>query len=229
MTIRKIIAPLTGGERDRVVLASAFAAAKPFAAHVVALFVLPDPAEAMPFVGEGVSATVVQEIVDVAKEAADRAAVSARASLAAVAGADDVLLLDSPQHADGPSASFRDVRGNFSDCVTAAARLSDLVVLGPLSDSDKPGLTEAFESTLVETGRPVLLTAMAPARDFDGKIALAWDGSLPCAHAAIGLCANLVEFSHVPLILKSSLRSSFCASSCRDPSLPQCPCPGACA
>jgi len=200
MTIRKIIAPLTGGDRDRVVLASAFAAAKPFAAHVAALFVRPDPAEAMPFFGEGVSAVVVQEIVDVAREAADKAAALARASLHAVAGANGILLLDSPQHADTTSASFRDVQGNFTDRVTEAARLSDLVVLGPLSEGDKPALTEAFETTLVETGRPVLLTAIAPSPDFGGKIALAWDGSLSCAHAAIAALPYLARAHEVELL-----------------------------
>jgi len=200
MTIRKIIAPLTGGERDRVVLASAFAAAKPFGAHVVGLFVRPDPAEAMPFFGEGVSAVVVQEIADVAREAADSAAALAHASLHTVAEAEDVLLVETPRHAEGVSASFRDVQGNFTDRVTEAARLSDLVVLGPLNEGDKPGLTEAFETTLVQTGRPVLLTAIAPPRDFGGKTALAWDGSLSCAHAAIAALPYLALASEVELL-----------------------------
>ena len=39
MSFVKILAPLTGGTRDAVVLACAFAAAKPFHAHVAALFV----------------------------------------------------------------------------------------------------------------------------------------------------------------------------------------------
>jgi nucleotide-binding universal stress UspA family protein len=183
MTIRKIVAPLTGGERDRVVLASAFAAARPCGGHVVALFVRPDPAEAMPFFGEGVSAVVVEEIVNVAKEAADKAAAIAIASLHAVAKAESVTVLESPRRTDEASASFRDVQGNFTDCVTDAARLSDLVVFGPLSEGDKPGLTEAFENTLIETGRPVLLTAMVAPQDFAGTISLAWDGSLACSHA----------------------------------------------
>jgi hypothetical protein len=71
MAFVKILAPLTGGTRDAVVLASAFAAAKPFRAHVAALFVRPDATEAVPFFGDGVSATVVQEIADAAKVAAD--------------------------------------------------------------------------------------------------------------------------------------------------------------
>ena len=72
MAYVKILAPLTGGARDATVLASALAAAAPFKAHVVALFVRPDPSEAMPFFGEGVSGAMAQEIVDTAKEAADR-------------------------------------------------------------------------------------------------------------------------------------------------------------
>src|SRR5690348_1784933 len=96
MAIRKIIAPLTGGARDATVLASAFAAAKPFNAHVVALFVRPDPAEAMPFFGEGVSAVVVQEIVEVAKEAANKAAQDARAALQTAAGEAGVDIVEEP-------------------------------------------------------------------------------------------------------------------------------------
>lgn len=197
MSIRKIVAPLTGGERDRVVLASAFAAAKPFQAHVMALFVRPDPAEAMPFFGEGVSSVVAQEIVDVAREAADKAAEIAHVSLHDAAARDGVSIQESPSCADTVTASFRDVQGNFADCVAAAAHLSDLVVFGPLSVGDKPGLTEAFEATLVGTGRPVLLTAMAPTQGFGGKIALAWDGSLSCAHAAT---AALPYLSHAAAV-----------------------------
>lgn len=72
MAYKKILAPLTDVTRDANVLASAFAAARPFDAHVVALFVRPDSVEAKPFFGEGVSGSMVQEIVDVAKEAADK-------------------------------------------------------------------------------------------------------------------------------------------------------------
>jgi nucleotide-binding universal stress UspA family protein len=200
MTIRKIVAPLTGGERDRIVLASAFAAAKPFQAHVVALFVRPDPAEAMPFFGEGVSSVVAQEIVDVAREAADKAAAVAQASLQDAAIRDGVAVQESPKRTDAVTASFRDVQGNFADCVAAAARLSDLVVFGPLSVGDRPGLTEAFEATLVQTGRPVLLSAKAPTQGFGGKIALAWDGSQSCAHAATAALPYLSRAAAVEVL-----------------------------
>ena len=52
MGIAKILAPLTGGTRDGVVLSNAFAAAKLSNAHVAALFIRPDATEAVPFYGE---------------------------------------------------------------------------------------------------------------------------------------------------------------------------------
>lgn len=174
MTPAKILAPLTGGTRDATVLASAFAAAKLFNAHVVALFVRPDPAEAMPFFGEGVSGAVAQEIIDAAKEAADTASVTAQTALA-----------DAARNAGVDTFSWREVQGNFADQVVQASLLSDLVVFGPLSERDKPGLTEAFEAALLETGRPVLLSAQAPAKNLARRVVIGWNGSKCCAHAVI--------------------------------------------
>ena len=202
MAIVKILAPLTGGPRDAVVLASAFAAARPFHAHVVALFVRPDATEAVPFFGDGVSAQVGQEIAEAAKAAADAAIKLARASLEAAAKTAGAEIIAAPAPSGSLSASFREVLGNFADQVTLAARLSDLVVFGPLKEGDRPGLTEAFEATLLETGRPVLLSANPAQPSFCKKIALAWNESVASAHAVTAAlpflkCAESVEILSV--------------------------------
>jgi len=198
MSFVKILAPLTGGARDAIVLASAFAAAKPFNAHVDALFVRPDATEAVPFFGDGVSATVVQEIAEAAKVAADGAIKLARASIDASARAAGAKIVDRPVRGETVTISFREVLGNFADQVTLATRLSDLVVFGPLKEGDRPGLTEAFEATLLETGRPVLLSANPAPPSFCKKIALAWNESVASAHAVTAAlpflkCAESVE------------------------------------
>ena len=202
MSFVKILAPLTGGPRDAVVLASAFAAAKPFHAHVAALFVRPDATEAVPFFGDGVSAQVVQEIAEAAKVAADAAVKLARASLEAAARTAGAEIVAAPTRGMATSASFREVLGNFADQVTLAARLSDLVVFGPLKEGDRPGLTEAFEATLIETGRPVLISANPAQSSFCQKIALAWNDSVASAHAVTAAlpflkCAESVEILSV--------------------------------
>ena len=185
MSFAKILAPLTGGARDSAVLGSAFAAARPFNAHVVALFVRPDPAEAMPFFGEGVSGAVLQEIVDVARSASDKAGAEARATLAAAAAAAGIEVVAAPQKTKAATASYREVQGNFADQLARESRLSDLVVLGPLRENDKPGLMEAFEAVLLDTGRPILLTAQAPPTTIGARIAVGCDGSISSAHAVM--------------------------------------------
>ena len=200
MAYVKILAPLTGSASDATVLAGAFAAAAPFKAHVVALFVRPDPAEAMPFFGEGVSGAMAQEIVDTAKEAADKASNDARTALAAAAKDAGAVVIDRPEQRDTVSISFREVQGNFADRVTLAGRLSDLVVFGPLKQSDRPGMAEAFEATLLETGRPVVLTAQAATKNFARRIAIGWDGSGACARALIAAMPYLARAAAIELL-----------------------------
>jgi nucleotide-binding universal stress UspA family protein len=199
MTFVKILAPLTGGARDAAVLASAFAAAKPFNAHVATLFVRPDAMEAVPFYGESVSATVMQEIADATKKASDEASKQALASLRTAAANAGAEVVATPELRATPTASFKEATGNFADQVTLAARLCDLVVFGALKEDDRPGLTEAFEATLLETGRPVLISAVAAAPTFcSRRVALAWNDSVASAHAVTAAlpflkCAESVE------------------------------------
>lgn len=195
----KVLVPLTGAPRDQVVLAAAFAAAKPFGAHIETLFVRPDPVEAMPFYGEGMSSAVVQEIMDVSKSAAGKAARQARAFLETGASDNDVKILESPERGSAVTASFREVQGNFSDQVTLAARLCDLVVFGPIKEDDRPGLGDAFDATLIETGRPVLLSGESKP-DFFSKISLAWNGSVASAHAISAALSFLAKASSVEIL-----------------------------
>jgi nucleotide-binding universal stress UspA family protein len=200
MSFAQILAPLTGGSRDQSVLAGAFAVAKFFNAHVVGLFVRPDPVEAMPFYGEGMSSTVVQEIIDVSKKATSEASRKARASLVAIAGQFDAQLLAAPGRSQSITASFREVEGAFADQVTLAARLSDLVIFGALKENDRPGLGEAFEATLLDTGRPVLLVTQLLVLDFT-KVAVAWNGSTASAHAVSAALPFLKKASRVEVLV----------------------------
>jgi nucleotide-binding universal stress UspA family protein len=200
MSYVKILAPLTGGPRDETVLASAFAAATPFSAHVIALFVRPDPAEAVPFLSEGVSGAMAQEMVDATKLASDTASSEARTKLNTVAKTAGVVVTDKPEKRDTVSVSFREVQGNFADRVLLASRLTDLVMFGPLKQSDKPGLAEAFEAALLETGRPVVLTGQNAPKSFATHVAIGWDGSNACARATLAAMPYLARAKSIDLL-----------------------------
>jgi nucleotide-binding universal stress UspA family protein len=183
MPIAKILAPVTGGARDAAVLANAIEAARPFNAHVMAFFVRPDLAEALAFFTDGVSGVVVEEVVKATKDAGDEAAKRVEATLDAACATSGVSRVKQPARASAVTVSLREVQGNFGDSLTAAARLSDLVVFGPIRENDQAGLAEAFVQVLVETDRPVLrATDMAPT-GFARRIAIGWDGKTAAAQA----------------------------------------------
>src|SRR6516164_5514014 len=68
MSIAKVLAPVTGVPRDATVIRAAIAAAKPFKAHVVALFVRPDSRLSVPYMG---GAPMSPKVVDHPAKAAE--------------------------------------------------------------------------------------------------------------------------------------------------------------
>lgn len=182
MSIAKIIAPVTGSKRDSVVLGTALAAAKPFGAHVIALFVRPDPWMIVPYSGVPLSASLTQGLIDEATAIADQASKRARLTLHREAENAGARVLATPERLPELSCSFREARGSLPHIVAEAARLSDLVVFGPQSDTGGDGINEAFVETLTRIDRPVLISEQTPAR-LVCNIAIAWDGSIPACQA----------------------------------------------
>jgi nucleotide-binding universal stress UspA family protein len=185
MSLAKIIAPLTGNARDTIVLQTAFAAARPFAAHVVGLVVRPDPRLAMPYMGAPLSPGVIQAVLDSVQAVSRGAAKAARAALGEAAAAAGIEILADPRKSDAVTCSYREVEGVFARAVAQEAQLSDLIVFGPIGAADSPELADAFVETLLKTERPVLIAPHAPA-SIGTKVALAWDGSAVAARALIG-------------------------------------------
>src|SRR5258708_28859048 len=175
ISIAKILAPVTGGARDTAVLANAIEAAKPFNAHVMAFFVRPDLSEALAFFTDGVSGVVVEEVVKATKDAGDEAARRIETAIEAVCARASIERVRRPMRAEAVTLSLREVQRSFGDQLTAAARLSDLVVFGPIRDNDQAGLAEAFVQVLVETDRPVLRATDEVPNGVARRIALGWD------------------------------------------------------
>jgi hypothetical protein len=183
MGIAKVLAPVTGAPRDAGVLAAAIAAARPFAAHVMAYFVRPDLTEALAFFTDGVSGVVVDDVVRATQEAGDEAAKRIETTLAATCAAAAIERVSKPLRTGEVTLSLRETQGNFADRLTAAARLSDLIVFPPMREGDQAGLAEAFVQVLVETDRPVLRATDNMPKLFARRIAVGWDGKTAAASA----------------------------------------------
>jgi len=191
---------VTGGIRDEAVLRHAIAAAQPFNAHIVAIFVRPDLAEAIAFFSDGVSGAVVDEVISASRDASEEASRRVEETLAAVCAGEKVEIVPAPIRSDHVTLSFRQAEGNLSDQLTEAARLSDLVVFGPLQDGDKIGLADAFVQTLTETDRPALLATESPPANFAQRIAIGWDGKTAASQAVSAALPFLVRAQSVEIL-----------------------------
>lgn len=174
MTIGTILVPLTGGAEDVAGLATAFAFAKPFGAHVGALCVTTD---ARDVAGEEDLRVPIPER---ARRGAGRRE-RARDIFETVANAAGVPIVDGIGCPGATGASFEPAIGRLSDVIAARARFADLIVFGPLREA--PDMRAAFAHVLMHAQRPVLLAGATAAREPCRRIAIAWDGSLVAARA----------------------------------------------
>jgi nucleotide-binding universal stress UspA family protein len=198
MSYRKILVPLTGGERDPHVLNAAFEVAKAFGSHVAGLYVRPDPSEVLPYLGEGISAGVIQEIMDASREASNRAAAVARATLDRLAKAAGAPVHHPAQA--GIGASFLMREGLSEDVLTEEARLSDLVVFDTPADAKDTTQRAVMESVLINGRKPLLLVPHRAATIVGAKVAIGWDGGAAAAHAIAAAMPMLARSQAIEIL-----------------------------
>lgn len=198
MSYRKILVPLTGGERDSHVLNAAFEVAKAFGSHVAGVYVRSDPSEVLPYLGEGVSAGVIQEIMDASREASNRAAAVARGKLDSLAKAAGASTDQTTQK--GISASFQMREGLSEEVVAEEARLSDLVIFDTPADAKDMTMRSAMESALINGRKPLLLVPQRPAAIVGAKVAIGWDGGAAAAHAVAAAIPMLARAQAIEII-----------------------------
>jgi len=203
MAYRKILVPLVGTARDAVVLRHGFEFAKTFASHVAALFIRPDPAEVIPYLGDGISASVVQEVIDASRAAAKTASAAAKSAFEH-ASKEAGLALEPTGRSSGLGGSYATREGVIDDVVAQEARLSDLVLFDCPAEAQEMGLRAALEAALINGGKPVMLVPRNVAKIAGAKIAIGWDGGAAAAHAISAAIPLLKRAESIEILNVSS-------------------------
>ena len=182
MSIRKILVPVDGTPAARPVLETAFAVGRHFAAHVEALHVRPDPRDAIPLVGEGMSGAMIEELITITEEEGASRAATARAMFDEIREAADIPIAGKPSSAE-LSAAWLEETGREDETTVRRGRLADLVVVGrPTVQAEAPSRM-TFNAALFETGRPVLVAPLQAVQSIGRTIAIAWSGSAEASRA----------------------------------------------
>ena len=202
MSVKKILVPLAGRPSDNEVLGTALSMAGAFSAQIVALFARPDPTEALPYLGDGVSGQVIEDLLQAAREGADEASARVRQMLTDAAAKAGFPLVGKGAEPPLPSVRFLDVTGRRDEVVAAHSWLSDLIVFGESATGIAGGT--ALEAAMMSAGRPVLIAPKATHAPVGGAVAIAWDESAEAARAVTAAIPFLEKARKVTILCVGS-------------------------
>ncbi|MFQ5619172.1 MAG: universal stress protein [Rhodospirillales bacterium] len=148
MGIRTILVPLDGSEASKPALETAFMVGRDLAANVKVLHMRADPKDAVPLLGEGMSGTMIEEMIELAETEAAKRAAKARAMFDGLCSEHGIAVVDTPAPAEEVSASWTEDTGREDEATAWRGRLVDLIVVGnrddirEMDDSSQRVLTE---------------------------------------------------------------------------------------
>lgn len=188
MYFKNILVPLSGAANscDTAALESAFNLARRFGAHVNVLHIKIDPRTAAAFVGEGMTSTMIESVIDMAEKEGLERRQRAHATFDAVTAAMQISAVTKiAERSDpaGPSARFVEMQGNSEDVIHSYGRLFDLIIICKQEGEEQISNALLINTALRETGRPVLLIDSVQPRTLGKRVAFAWNGSVEASRA----------------------------------------------
>lgn len=183
MTYKTILVPLGSTESARSILTASLQIARRFGSHLDVLHVRPDPRGLVPYTGEGMDGSMIEEIMEVTeKEGGDRAT-KTRALFDEFCASENVTVTDTPAPGTEATIAWKEATGREDEVVALRGRLYDLIVLGrSIRDAPLPSPI-TLEAALLDTGRPIVVAPPEAPASTAEKIAICWEGSPEAARA----------------------------------------------
>ncbi len=206
MAFKIILAAISGQETDAATLDVAAAMARRFNAHIDVLHVRGDPRDAIPFLGEGASGVLIEQIMTAAERDAGTRSGKARTVFEGWHKASGLPLETRPSSAAQASAAWREETGTEEECLARYGRVSDIIVVGRPPSDDSGASIVVFETALFDTGRAVIVAPPgATAPSIVGSPAMVfWTGTAEAAHAVSAALPLLAAAESVKVVASNS-------------------------
>lgn len=173
MALAKILLPVNSESQGACLAETAFHLARRFGASIEALHPKGLPLDDVSLGSEGLTSTMIEELWRTAEQRASAEEKAAHEVFSAAAARNPDI-----------KTHFVSLDGPIDSITGRRARLSDLIVTGPLKGFDSPFWTKVREGAMFQSGRPVLI---APATDPDPNIGetliIGWKDSIEAARA----------------------------------------------
>lgn len=184
--LKTILTFVGGGDRDPVILQTAFAAAVPLSAHLDFLHVHVPAGQAARYSRtEFASGAALRNALAQLETNANAFAHFAAENVRAFCAGAKVELCDAPSDAGGVTGRFREEQSNALERLTFHGRHSDLVAMGRARQ--KQGLApDTLEHLALHCGRPILVAASAAPATLADTVMVCWK---ECENAARAVTA----------------------------------------
>jgi len=180
MGIGTILAPVSDVEAGRSTLETAVMVGRALGAHVDVLHVVADPRQIIPYVGEGLSGALVDEVITAASTDSGRRQQETRALFDRLVEEKVVPVAHTPQ--PGFSMAWREDAGREDERAALWARTADLAVAPRPQAAAEAATTALFEALVFDGGLPVLLAPPETLKSIGKRILIGWNGGAECAH-----------------------------------------------
>lgn len=183
MAFKSILAPIGGVDSDGPTLALAARIAKRFSAHVDVLHAKADPRETMPYLGEGASPALIDQVMVSAEREADSRSGRAKTGFDEWQKSSGLTLAPAPGIVEMPSCALRIESGAEDKWIARLGRINDLTIVSEPGESGSVAAMLAFEAALLDTGRPVMMAPSNYKINDSGAVVIAWNGSAESSRA----------------------------------------------
>ncbi|HTP85068.1 MAG TPA: universal stress protein [Alphaproteobacteria bacterium] len=205
MALKVILAAVTGQDTDNAALGIGAALARRFNAHVDALHVKGDPRDAIPFLGEGASGVLIEQIMAAAERDSGTRSGKAKTTFDAWRATSGLTVAARPGGEATATVAWREETGTEEECIARYGRVSDLIIVGRPPADDSGASIVVFETALFDTGKPVIV---APPGPLQGSIVgtpamIFWTGSAEAAHAVSSSLPLLAAAEQVIVVASS--------------------------
>lgn len=199
---KTILLPLSGQEADQALLRAGFGLARAQGAFLKAFFAVPDPRDMMAFVGEGMTAPMIDQVLTAAEKDAQARMSEARQNFI-VSAREAGAIIESAPAAPGAAlyAELVVETARMEEAAVKHARLSDLIVAPQMINPDDHEPLPLLRTLLRDTGRPVLILPQGWNRPIGAaKAAVAWNGSSEGARALASSLPFLAKAQSVTIL-----------------------------
>jgi len=200
MAFKTILVPVSSEEASRPALESALVVARRWNSHVEVMHVRADPHGLLPYTGEGIDGSMIEEIMDVSQREGNERATQSKALFDKFCNEQSLKVATKHSGTNEMTFAWREETGREDEVVALRGRVYDLIVVGrPVPDAPLPSPV-TLEAALHDTGRPILVAPPSHPGQIAKHIAIAWEASPEAARTIAVSIQALVEADLVTIL-----------------------------